>query len=157
MVKIKSSIETTNLETPVKTKRRKLRHSNFFVTINPNKRFETGFEKELKPYVNKFKGALHEVFDETNIEKYITIKEGDDFEKDLKEISIEVKVERGSSNKTIHAHALVKVAHYSNVKMDYGLMKSTIIDELDVDNIHLYSRVFQDSSASLQEYINKNK
>ena len=142
--------------------RKRLNHSNFFVTLNTNQKWN-GNEEGFEMYVQKFRNAIDKIFGHQNIEKFVKWKSnitnyGEKVawnNKTIKKIEIQKAIENSDSG--LHAHILIGIAHYSKLHLDYNSISSSLAHEMGLEKIYHYTRVFHDSKANLLDYIEKTK
>src|SRR4051812_5454976 len=87
---------------PVK-KLPKLKHSNWYLTINTNQVFQPDQEGRQE-FINKFKDCMDNVLGKRNILKYISIKEPGvkKSKESIQSISVEAALEIGGKQKSVH-------------------------------------------------------
>lgn len=149
-----------------KTPRRK--YSNWFLTINPNKRkssFKT--REEYVEFKNKFKEAVKDLHQKI-YPRFILLQsakipdkfkdewEPKKLEDRIEDIKIDVSFEIGGNNSCLHCHSLVKISHrLLKVRLNYlGLQQ--YIEHMLGYKIHFYKKLYRDASQTLQDYILKN-
>lgn len=111
---------------------RKKRYSNYFITINTNRRPPTA-----DPYsmADKFRTWLANfVFTNAVYKEAFVLNNGaDEFnDENVDKITTLITVEVGSKQKRLHAHILMNVAHYSVLKVDFRRFKN-IVDSNSFD------------------------
>lgn len=137
---------------------RQLRPSNFFITINTNKQFNK-LSKEYETFKKKFEKVASDLFSQDNLMNIIQFKDDEDgkFTKEfIKHVNVEAVIEIGKKKHCVHLHAIVCVAHYSNIKLDYEYISNFVKEGMDLKNIYLNNRIFHDNKKSLQEYLLKD-
>jgi len=137
----------------------RLRHSNFFITINPNQRFTDENDEKFKEFKKKFENVINNIFTWKNLlNNYLIIKD-DNFneERDIRSYKIVYSIELGAQCNCLHAHLIIAIDHYTKLQLDFNQIRETFIKELNLSNIHLYTRIFTDVFKSIQDYINKTK
>lgn len=140
-----------------KKKRKRLKHSNFFLTINLNKQFKT--YDEAVPLANEFKKVIDNCL--AKISNYIEINDTvhPDAKLDskwIKKINIQSVVEIGSKYNQPHAHVTIAITHWTRVKLNWTKLKEDIREKVgDDQEIYLYCKLFRDSQGSLEEYLRK--
>lgn len=139
------------------TGKERLKHSNFYVTINTNKQFDA-HEEGLRPFVNQFKQVVNEIFGGENIKNYMKIKEPEhDFSTDyFHSISSKAVIECGEKNRTIHCHAFVKVAHWYPVSLDYDKIHAKVVNAMGLGNIHMKMSLYCNAGDTLASYLYKD-
>lgn len=145
-------------EAAEKLGRKRLRHSNFYVTLNTNQRFQAG-QEGLVEFVQRLRQVASEVFSRTSIGDYMQLKkEGHKFTKEfVKSVEIDRVVERGAKNDTIHLHCLVKVAHWSSVSLDYAKIRAKFINDLGLPGLYLKIKLYHNANDSLTNYLYKDQ
>jgi hypothetical protein len=144
----------------------KLQRSNFFFTINPNKRI-TNDDNSNNQKIEDEKLRLQQIFDKL-IGSYEAVKNyliflddkkqetKKDFSK-IKTVKIDRQVEYGHENQCCHLHALICFSHYTKLLLDYKKINADFCKELGLDSIHIYTRIFDDQRSAIEDYINKTK
>jgi hypothetical protein len=142
-------------EKPKKEKKKQLRHSNFFMTLNTNQRYDE-MNEEFAPFVAKFKASLQDLFN-NHMKDIVKIKEGDS-EDDIRDVKTEFCVEKAPTTNTIHSHAIISISHYTNVQLDYKFITEYIKQQMGLDNLYLKNKVFYgaNNSQTLKDYIEKS-
>lgn len=159
--KLKINVESKVLDKP-KTKEqqkiKQLRHSNFFITINTNKRY-TGNEEDYEEFIEKFKNSIDNQFTNDNIVNLIKVQneEHELSEKYIKNIDIQSAIELGPTTGTIHSHILVKIAHYTNVRLEYQYFKEQIMKDMGLKNIFMNVKLYRNANDTLERYLFKNQ
>src|SRR5438034_1176788 len=69
-----SNVDSTKVEPE---KRRKLRHSNFFITLNSNQPIQDIADIKFKELEKVFSGAVQGIFNADRIHEFIVVKEVD--------------------------------------------------------------------------------
>ena len=139
----------------LRERKQRLKHSNFYITINTNKRFQEA-QEGLREFVTRFKATLAGIFD--NIVNYIVINE-QGVEWDTKYIcgvNNEYTIERGGKNETIHCHALVRITHRTSVSLDYKKLRTKVQEDMDLPSIHLHIKLYRSAHDALQNYLHKD-
>lgn len=140
-------------------KQLKLRHSNYLITINTNKRY-TGFEEHFNAKEVELQNAIEAIFNDTsNLVKIVTFKDTTHnfTRKHIKNINVDYALELAPNTSTLHAHVALYISHYSSIKIDYALMKKLLLEQLKLENIYINNRVCSSSEKNILEYIYKNR
>ena len=141
-----------------KNKSKQLRHSNFFITINTNQRFNP-YSEECKIFKGKLQNAVDKLLTE-KMNEIIEFKEEGEFNTEyIKNIDIQNALEIGPETNTVHSHTLLMINHYSNIKLNYKVINEFIKTELGLKNIYLNNRVAHgiNSMNNLKDYLSKQK
>lgn len=128
-------------------------NSNFFVTINPNKKFPIG-----DPKATEEMKRLEEVFDSFFFDPERALSYVEYLIPDNKQIvsyKIQRKVEHGEISLSPHLHAVISFSHYTKIHLAYSKLKEDLEEALGGGPIHFYSHVFRDAAANIEDYINK--
>jgi len=123
------------------TKNRRLRSSNFYITINSNKRIVlvdklTPKEEE---YFQQFDAAWKRYFDQ-NLDVWLKfLMPGDNTKNSIKSIDSLARSELQLSRRLmIHAHMLIEIKHYTKIHLDVdklrAYMESVMGHHIHVDN-----------------------
>ena len=135
-----------------------MRHSNFFITLNTNQRFNE-LSKEYEDYRDKFRKCIDQLFSKDNLHNLFKFKEEDKSfgSKTIKSINIDKVVELGEENKCIHLHALISVSQYTPIHLNYTYITDFVKQKMGLENVYFNNKVFRDNKLTLLDYINKGK
>lgn len=112
--------------------RRRLRESNFLVTIAPN--IHVGEGDAL--ITGAFKDALHELFSDNGLANCIKFGpsrmtgqrfRADTYSDHIDSVEASIGIEVGPVKRRLHAHVILRVTHYSQIQLDRGRMSDFII------------------------------
>lgn len=150
-VKVTGRRQAKRTERKVKTKK-----SNWFVTINTNKRYA-----DDDPDLENDEAVLEEIIVGVleNIGEYMTVQVADHkwATEHIHNVVTDYVIERGQKTKMLHAHILIKVDHTSNIKFQYGKIKEHIMNELGLDNIYCDAKLVRPTSDDfITAYLDKN-
>lgn len=153
----KPKIKINNLDenkTPtVKEKKRRNKRSNFFITINTNQKINP-HSKEYENLNNSFKKSLNEIYN--NIKDYINISQKDDsFDNNVEDVNIDSATKYGPKNNSVHTHININLKHNTLLKLDYSKIKKKICEDLNLKNIYMNSKLYNNNAMNLKDYINK--
>lgn len=105
-----------------------LKHSNFMITINPNKRVDRLNLDDYEEFKKSFEKCLRAVFEEEGFKrifKFYNSKDRtlefanlDDPIHDLKPIEIIGEIEIGEKEQRLHAHNVILTSHRSSFQID---------------------------------------
>ena len=154
-VQVEGGVNVANV-TEVKTKKRQLRHSNYFITINTNKRF-TGHEPHFNRRTREFEKAITDTFAD-EVGDIVVFKEGGPA--DIKSINLEYGIELGDELGCLHVHLTLKISHYAKLKLDYAAIRAKMLEKLpflEGKPVHMSNRLYRDAGGTLRDYMNKNK
>lgn len=142
---------------PLAVPKKRLAHSNFFLTINTNQVFRGG-EEGYKPFVDRFKEALGDIFGPDHLGDFINITvPGHSFDSDyIKDVDVEFVVERGGKLNTIHAHGLIKISHWSLISLNYHKVREEMIKRMELPGLYMNVKLFRNSNDKLQDYLYKD-
>jgi len=147
-------------------KRKHVQHSNVLLTINTNQRVDIK-SSEYPIMKQKFKEILNEIFNR-NFKRYISFKRGaptgSNFKKQwFKSIKLEFATEVGPKTKCLHAHILIKIAHYTLIKIDMEKIREDLDklmkEKLNISSYHFhfdYTKRANDNIDNIRKYIYKN-
>ena len=139
-----------------KKKYKQLRKSNFYITINTNKRFNP-HSLEVKEFKKKFKKCCDELLGPSKIPELFKIKEeGKQFNREnIKGIKITKVIEIGGTTHCVHLHAIIQVSHYVNIHLNYEEIIKFVKEKMNLPNIYFNNRVWRDNGQNLEEYLKK--
>jgi len=123
------------------TKNQRLRSSNFYITINSNKRIVLvdQLTPEEEAYFQRFDAAWKRYFDQNPDVWLKFLMPGDNTENSIKSIDFLAHAELQSSRRSmIHAHMLIEIKHYTKIHLDVdklrAYMESAMGHHIHVDN-----------------------
>ena len=150
--------ETKEAAEKTREMKRRIRHSNYFILVNTNKRYQKG--KRAEAAANDMKAALAEVFNKSQIPNYIHINKkkapNDEFNPQLfKQIQVQGTVELGPTTQCIHAHVLLTISHYTCMKLDYEAIQDNLKKQLG-DEIYVEFQFVRDKMENFKKYISKD-
>jgi len=123
------------------TKNRRLRSSNFYITINSNKHvvLVDQLTPEEEAYFQQFDAAWKRYFDQSPDVWIKFLMLGDNTKNSVKSIdSLACAKLQLSRQSMIHAHMLIKIKHYTKVHLDVdklrAYMESAMGHHIHVDN-----------------------
>lgn len=141
----------------MKSKKKQLKHSNFYITINTNQQFKSDDDPKSKLLQQQLKDSISHCFN--NIKDYIVLK---DKNKDvtiskewIKSIDLDGVVEVGEKYHQPHAHLLIHISHYTYIHFNYQKLKEEILENTGLDTVYVYCKLYKDARANLKDYINK--
>lgn len=138
-------------------KKGRLKHSNYFITVNTNQVFTDFQGAQLQAAVAQLDSIWLGIL--KHIRNYFKVPE--DFKPNMvKGIEAEYSIEVGPKTKMLHLHAVLLIQHRTTLQLDYQLIKKAIISQLYPQGggktIHFDSRYFKDAKTTLLGYIRKN-
>jgi len=138
-----------------KSPAKRLRHSNWYLTLNTNQEVN---EEQIAERSQQFKKALEVLFSPEEIQKFLYSPLGDPIdETTIKKIDTESAIEVGSKNKYLHCHCLFAVSHYTRLRLKYDVIRERFQSLMELPfPPYFYSKCYFDSKANLVEYIRKN-
>jgi len=123
------------------TKNRRLRSSNFYLTINSNKRvvLVDQLTPEEEAYFQRFDAAWRRYFDQSPDVWLKFLMPGDNTKNSVKSIDSLAHAKLQLSRQLmIHAHMLIKIKHYTKLHLDVdklrAYMESAMGHHIHVDN-----------------------
>jgi len=123
------------------TKNRRLRSSNFYITINSNKHvvLVDQLTPEEEAYFQRFDAAWKRYFDQSPDVWLKFLMPGDNTKNSIKSIDSLARAELQSSRRSmIHTHKLIEIKHYTKVHLDVNklraYMESVMGHHIHVDN-----------------------
>lgn len=139
-----------------KPKKKKLKYSNFYFTINTNLSNDA-LKKNSDGMITKktFLKGTRKVFD--NIERYIKVIVPGDTMEDVESVKVSTHPEIGKAKKLVHMHALVKIKHRTKIRIDYDKMKRALKRNNAVPEagFHFYVKLVQNDVKNVLEYMKK--
>ena len=165
----KNGIEITHVEHPIPPagpapvaapKKKKLAHTNYFLTVSTNERFTDFQEAEYQAAAKRLHDAFYYTLD--NLDRYVTMSEGHTFAKPfIKDIYTNMSIERGTKNNHLHLHAIIMISHYSHISVDFKQMKAVFNEMIfganDPRSVHFLTCWFNSAKETLESYISKNQ
>ena len=141
-----------NPEKKEEVKKEKVSYSNFKITINSQKDI-TKMSKEQKETFKKF---IEFVFDESNLDLYITdVSNPDgDFNQNILEIKKNHFFEVGTEQHRLHTHALLNLKHKGFYKINIKNLRD-LSKEILGYSLHINIQCTGDSEKSWADYISK--
>jgi len=122
---------------------RRLRNSNFYVTINSNKRviLVDSLKPEEEAYFKKFDAAWKGYFDKSPDDWLKFLVAGNNTENSIKSVDILGSAELQSSQRAmIHAHLLIEIKHFSKIHLDVDKLRSYMVSTMG-HHIHIDNKV----------------
>jgi hypothetical protein len=123
------------------TKNRRLRSSNFYITINSNKRvlLVDCLTLEEEAYFQRFNAAWKRYFDQNQDVWLKFLMPGDNTKNSIKSNDSLARAELQLSRRLmIHAHMLIEIKHYTKIHLDIdklrAYMESAMGHHIHVDN-----------------------
>ena len=123
---------------------RKLEHSNFFITINTQKKIDSLDDPE--GFQERFENVLRDLFqNETYQDELIVFKNPDDaphMEELITDIFTSGRMEIGGIQRKLHGHILYEIHHYSRLHLSFDFIKDFVKAEMGIEeDIHLYIKL----------------
>lgn len=159
----------------------RLRHSNWFITINPNVALKTteqclkAMDKGIIPhrrcqdegdieairqdFADKFESVLNRLFGTNNIPNIVKFrKNGQAFNSIfVQKVSAQTAVEYGEKFGKIHSHTMLNVAHRSCVILDYPLLVQSVNEGLGIETTRVYNKLYRNANDNLVDYLDKQQ
>lgn len=117
------------------TKPRRLQESNFFITINPNKKFA---DVDAARAAGVMWNVIQELFKPENVFKLITLGPkdadtygGDMYDEVIRSVETTPTVEVGDKKGRMHTHIIVEIEHYSQVQINIPSLRALYTREYD--------------------------
>ena len=141
-----------------KKKDTQLRHSNFFITINTNQRFNKHSE-EYQKFNTEFKNVIDKLFNKDNIHNVIQLKNKDaEFNnKSIKSVNIDKVVELGPVSGCVHLHAIISTEQYTPLQLNFSFIVDFVKQQMKLSNVYLNSKLIKDGMASVKDYLKKGE
>lgn len=124
--------------------------SNFFITVNLNKKNE----KTTPEKIQKFEEFIKTIMSKETIYDYLIDRKSRDPHTNVHDLSIDYQFETGPRFKRYHIHALVKLVHTGHFKFNVPKLNQDAFDKIG-DRIYINIKASSDSAASWDQYIHK--
>lgn len=139
-----------------------LRHSEFMITINPNKTFPTPKSAGFQDMIKRLTTMGDFILEDKNLVRLL--KFNDDTltpEKNIKLISqIDpnrlASVEYGSKTHRLHLHISFFIKHKTKLMIDRAKLEKVASSLLDIDKKQLHINIQVSGVPSFREYVKKN-
>jgi len=125
------------------TKNRRLRSSNFYITINSNKRvvLVDQLTPEDEAYFQQFDAAWKRYFNQSPDVWLKFLMPGDNTKNSVKSIDSLAHAELQSSRQSmIHAHMLIEIKHYTKVHLDVDKLRAYMESAMG-HHIHVNNKI----------------
>jgi len=153
----------------------KKRQSNFWLTINTNRRINN--DEKFKEFVTEYDKVLNELFDTAhkfkgmgeNMIRFGTVQnrqwipmEGGKWDKStIGFIKVNGVIEEGKSKigGRIHSHHLIQIAHNTSLQLDCKKIQAFInakLAHLGVKNCYVHCKIVNQDFANLLDYMGKD-
>ena len=149
-------------------KKTRLRHTNYFLTINTNQVFHERSE-EAEGQKESLRTAIRKIFNEKFIDSYIDLHPNAPKGSKINELWIKCDeteiiwaLEVGETSKRLHAHVAVLIPHYTLLKVkeqDLKIDLDKAMEEVGYSNYYfkpIYGREAGCGKDQLKAYIMKN-
>ena len=148
-IKVKGKISDFN-ET---VKKDQTKQSNFYLTINLNQGYNDD-DEHLGDDTEIFDGLLSGMLNHIN--DYINLPNGVEWNDDnIKDVDVDYVIEKGNTQKRLHAHMLIKIKHNTNVKLNFPKIKKYICESLGLKNIYMNNMMSRANNDNILQYIDK--
>lgn len=153
------SLLKSNVHLPFKIEKpgsRRVRTSNFLITMNTNIRFDP---EEAHTYAPKLYELADGLFgSDENIRRYVKFLDGGDWSMiESMELTSKVEIGRNSRGSRLHLHVGLKIRHHSKIHLDPDHLifdANTMLPDLDfpfpIQNIHISAH-----KADIMDYLMK--
>ena len=147
----------TTTSSAVKKQKKRLRHSNYLITINTNKSFIDREDPALHALTEKLRACIDKTFNNSNLGKYVTFKDkSHTWSKEwIKRCNTNTVIEIGKQKGFLHAHLTMRIAHWSCVQLDFDAIRNDMKKTLGNGMFITYKR-FTSDDDKIEEYINKD-
>lgn len=158
-------------------------YSNFLITVNTNKRIDANNDNAFDDFLTRFENALASAFeldglvdkrilelgtydrgsrtwevDEDQMENWRDLihrdADGNPF------ITVEIGTEESPNNKGIHAHVLMEVQHYTQVRVNRDALNEYLLatgEIPEVKNNYISISLVRGGMKTILKYIRKNQ
>ena len=150
---VKAKVKEIEDGTETKRKSKKLVHSAFLLTINPNVRTIKGSDDHAE-HSRRLKELYQELFTEDNMSSVIRINRPNEDESFIKDVEITPVMEYGNKNKCLHLHIMIHVSHYTNISIDVTSMRKHILRVFPTAHVNI--KFIKDYRELTMDYIRKN-
>ncbi len=133
------------------------RYSLFFITFNPNQRFD---EEDAEEQVHAMTHALDNAFNTDGIYEWLRFLDGGTFEANVtRDPKITYRLEVGDQKHLLHAHIIVNIQHTDRLQIDRDILFARIrrfyTQIRPLGNFHLNFRATGNPLATLEDYVDK--
>lgn len=145
------------------TKKKRLQHSNWLVTINTNKSIMTGRETftlddgstvtypQLKERLSK---AVDQILGTADgLRDIVVYTEGS--VDDIELVELDASLEIGSKFHKLHSHASLGFSHRATIQLDYELLKVRFQQALGLEGISVNIKFYRNTHMTVRDYIHK--
>lgn len=135
---------------------KKLKHSNFYLTMNTNKPMDISKESDVA-IIHRFEESIHDIF--SHVPNYINIMgEGGYDNETFKDINVQFCTELGPKTLLLHTHLVILVSHYTAIRLDYKKLRVLVCEANGLNNIYMNNIVIRGSNnlSRLEDYLTKN-
>lgn len=134
----------------------KIRHSNFYLTINSNKPIDMNDEND-KLIVDRFENSLVEIFNKP--ENFIKIVSEGNYTMDyFRKLDVQIATELGPNTRLLHTHIIILITHGTKVRLDYEKIRNLVCGLNDLDNIYMNNIIIRGNNIDrLEDYLHKNQ
>lgn len=140
---------------------KRLKSSNFLLTINPNKKYELDTE-EIQTAVANLQKAGEEFLEEKVFSQAVRfLVSGDSWDKPgiIQSSHTKAVIERGDIEKRVHLHVTISIEHYSMVQINTAWVKEWFSKKLGMP-MYVNIKFFPDQKSAAEKldmYIEKNQ
>jgi hypothetical protein len=135
----------------------KLNHSQFLITIQTNKDYNSCPEN----FIDKFRSVIKEVFytDQgfVNIMSDLNNKDGIN-PKTIESIELTYTIEKGDLQNRVHSHIFYNITHRTKLKVDKVALTKEINEKLGITNCYIHIDIVpyrKNDEANIIHYFNK--
>ena len=143
--------------TPKKqTAPKKIRYSIFFITWNSNYYVADEADPKYQEIMTQAADYLNKKL-MPSIKEYIIVKkDGHNIDEWARDIKTQGRFEIGPDSRRLHCHCLVRVDHWTNVRLDIDRIRRELTENItSAPGAYLYVSASNDTKATIEDYINK--
>lgn len=79
------------------------------------------------------------------------------YDKDnIKSIAIDKVIELGEKSKCVHLHALISIAQYTPIHLNYNYINEFVKEKMGLSNTYFNSKLWLNNKLTLLDYITKS-
>ena len=142
----------------------KLKHSNYMITINPNKQNISHMsESDFNLLESSFSDAIQNIFSPNGFKRFLKLYDPktrskysvdiDDKIYDLSPIDGEYHIEIGKNERRLHAHSLISFSHRTTFQIDAQELQ-TMFEELGFNGVYINLKTDTHANFDRNQWIN---
>lgn len=138
---------------------KKLKTTMQFITINPNRSFMGHDSKEEAEFIARLNSAIKSLFNTADVGSIIKFNDpSHSFTPQyIKGIQSEFVIEKGENQHRPHVHLILKVTHYSKIKINWWVINTYIAKRIGMEKLHVNAKNVQPGVGAIREYMLKQR